>query len=87
MIKYSILTLLGRNYMSKTQNIGDVIQKLRKEAKLTQEELAIKSGIPYTTLIKIEGGQVKNPTIRTIKKIADALGVSLDNLVNKTNNE
>lgn len=82
MIKYGILTLLGRNCMSKIQNIGDVIQKLRKEASLTQEELAIKSGIPYTTLIKIEGGQVKNPTIKTIKKIADALGVSLDNLVN-----
>jgi len=67
--------------MNKKANIGSIIQKLRKEANLTQEELALKSGIPYTTLIKIEGGQVQNPTIKTIKKIADALGVSLDNLV------
>ncbi len=67
--------------MKKEDNIGTKIQGLRKEANLTQEELAQKSGIPYTTLIKIEGGQVQNPTIKTIKKIADALGVSLDNLV------
>jgi transcriptional regulator with XRE-family HTH domain len=67
--------------MSKTQNIGNIIQKLRKDTGLTQEELAIKSGVPYTTLIKIEGSQVKNPTIKTIKKIADALSVTTDDLI------
>lgn len=67
--------------MNKQINIGNVIHKLRKDANLTQEELALKSDIPYTTLIKIEGSQVQNPKIKTIKKIADALEVSLDNLV------
>jgi transcriptional regulator with XRE-family HTH domain len=67
--------------------IGGKIQKLRKEMGLTQEELAKKANLSYTTLIKIESDQVKNPTIKTIRKIAEALEVSLDNLVNKTNNE
>ncbi len=67
--------------------IGGKIQKLRKEMGLTQEELAKKADLSYTTLIKIESDQVKNPTIKTIRKIAEALEVSLDNLVNKTNNE
>jgi transcriptional regulator with XRE-family HTH domain len=67
--------------------IGGKIQKLRKKMGLTQEELAKKANLSYTTLIKIESDQVKNPTIKTIRKIAEALEVSLDNLVNKTNNE
>jgi transcriptional regulator with XRE-family HTH domain len=30
---------------------------------------------------KIEAGATPNPTIETVKKIADALGVSLDDLM------
>lgn len=54
-------------------------QRLKKE--LTQEELAQKAGIPYVTLVKIERESVKNPTIDTIKKIAKALEISLDELI------
>jgi len=61
--------------------IGEKIQKLRIKRRLTQEELAKKADLSYTTLIKIEGGQVQNPTIKTIQKIAKALDVSIDNLV------
>lgn len=59
------------------------IKKLRKKHKLSQEELAQKAGITYSTLIKIESGANKNPTLQTICKIADALRVSLDELVNR----
>ena len=57
------------------------IKKLRKQHKLSQEELAKRAGVTYSTLIKIESGTNKNPTIRTLKKIADALKVSLDELI------
>ena len=57
------------------------IKKLRKQLKLTQEELARKAGITYSILIKIESGVNDNPTIKTLKKLADALEVSIDELM------
>lgn len=63
-------------------SLGERIKKLRNEKVLTQEELARKAGIPYATLMKIENGQVKNPTVGTLKKIADALEVTVDYLLN-----
>jgi transcriptional regulator with XRE-family HTH domain len=56
------------------------IKKLRKQRKLSQEELAKKAGVTYSTLIKLESGVNKNPTIKTIQQIAAALDVSLDEL-------
>lgn len=63
--------------------IGSKIKKLRLEKDLTQEELAVKAGIPYATLIKIENDSVKNPTINTLQKLAQALEVSVDELLIK----
>jgi transcriptional regulator with XRE-family HTH domain len=59
------------------------IKKFRKQHKVSQEELAKKSGITYSTLIKIESGTNKNPTLETISKIASAFGISLDQLVGR----
>lgn len=61
--------------------IAEKVRNKRIELGLTQEQLAIKAGIPYTTLSKIENELVKNPTVNTLKKIADALGLTLDELV------
>jgi len=71
--------------MEKSQHIGEIIQELRKKKDMTQEELALKSGVSYTTLIKIERGSVQNPTVKTIKKIANALEESVDILLGKIN--
>lgn len=57
------------------------IKKLRKQHKLSQEKLAKKANITYSTLIKIESGANKNPTISTLKKIARALNVKIDDIV------
>ena len=61
--------------------LNENIKKLRKKAGLTQEKLAIKAGIPYTTLAKIEIGVIKKPSIQTVQKIASALDISIDYLV------
>ena len=61
--------------------IGSKIKKLRLKAELTQEGLARKANISYTTLTKVESGVIKNPSVKVIAKIADALGVSMENLV------
>ena len=63
--------------------LAKTIKELRKKHKISQEELARKAGITYSTLIKIESGANDNPTIKTIKKIADTLEVSLDELVGR----
>ena len=57
--------------------------KLRKEKGLTQEGLARKANISYHTVIKLENNSIKNPKIETIVKLATALNLSLDKLVEK----
>lgn len=61
--------------------IGKTIQESRKEKGLTQEDLARRADVPYTTLTKIESGAIKNPSAKVVSKLAAALGVSLDTLV------
>lgn len=65
----------------KTKSIGDKIKTWRKKKDLTQDALAKKADIPYTTLAKIESNVIENPSLQTITKIAEGLGVSLDDLV------
>ncbi|MBI2550848.1 helix-turn-helix transcriptional regulator [Candidatus Uhrbacteria bacterium] len=64
------------------KTIGQKIKELRKKKDLTQEGLARKADLPYTTLVKIEGDAIQNPTLDTITKIAAGLEVSLDDLIN-----
>lgn len=59
------------------------LAKVRRERKLTQEGLARKANISYHTLIKLESGAIPNPKIETVVKLAKALNISLDNLVEK----
>jgi len=61
--------------------IGKNIRKIRQQKKLTQEKLARLSDISLNTLTKIESGFAKTPNIKTVIKIAKALGVSVDKLV------
>ncbi len=62
--------------------IGKNIKELRQKRKLSQEKLARLADISLNTLTKIESGFTKRPSIQTVKKIADALEVSIDKLVN-----
>ena len=57
------------------------LAKMRKEKGLTQEGLSRKADISFHTLVKIEGGGIKNPRIETVIKLAKALGISLDDLM------
>jgi len=54
---------------------GDKIALLRRDKKLSQAELAEKVGISTTYLCQIEKGNV-TPSLETLKAIAEALGVS-----------
>jgi transcriptional regulator with XRE-family HTH domain len=63
------------------ETIGDKIKQLRNKQGLTQDELARKSDLPYTTLTKIEINVITKPSIQTVMKIAKGLGISLDELM------
>ena len=58
------------------------IRSLRKKSKLTQKELADKANISFRTIQNYENG-LTPPSIKTIEKIALALGVSVERLICK----
>lgn len=60
--------------------IGDKIKQIRKQAGLTQKELAEQLGTTQQNLAQYENGK-RRPKIETIEKIADALEVSIYNLM------
>jgi len=51
---------------------GDYMRSLRKEARMTQEELAKRVGISQAHIAKIENEKV-NPTLSTVNKIMNVL--------------
>jgi transcriptional regulator with XRE-family HTH domain len=61
--------------------IGKNIRRIRQQKRLTQEKLARLADISLNTLTKIESGFAKAPNIKTVVKIAKALNVSLDKIV------
>lgn len=63
-------------------NIADNVRKTRKKSGLSQDKLARKAGVAYNTIVKIESGENKNPTIETLRSISKALDVSVDELIN-----
>ena len=56
------------------------LKKLREKKGLSQDRLAKLADVANNTIIKIEQGENINPTLATLKKIAKALGVGLDEL-------
>ncbi|MFD5903571.1 helix-turn-helix domain-containing protein [Streptomyces microflavus] len=63
--------------------IGVQIRAAREYAGLTQETIALRSGIRITTVSDIEQGH-RAAQIDTLIRIADAIGVPLEDLVRQT---
>lgn len=68
--------------MSRIEAFGEAVRECRAELGLSQESLAFRSGLDRTYISGIERG-VRNPTLRTIFKIADALNTSPAALLGK----
>ncbi|MEX0749031.1 MAG: HAD-IA family hydrolase [Candidatus Saccharimonadales bacterium] len=49
------------------------LKKERKSAGFTQTELARRSGVAYSTLTKLEQGQIPSPSVTAVHNLADAL--------------
>lgn len=61
------------------------LQQTRKLRELNQDELANKAGLPSTTISHFESGKRK-PSFDNLRKLADALEVSLDYLMGRVDN-
>ena len=60
--------------------IGKKIRTLRKSQKLSQEKLGQKIGVAKSHISEWETGKII-PLSTTLKKIADALGCSVNDLI------
>ena len=67
--------------MTSGKTISENIKKMRAKLGLTQDDLAKKADIKYTTLMKVENGTVNKPSVQTMDKIAKVLGVSIEDLI------
>ena len=57
------------------------IKRYREKLGLSQEKLARLADVSNNTIINIEAGKQQNPTVNTIKKIAQALDVAIEDLI------
>jgi transcriptional regulator with XRE-family HTH domain len=55
-------------------DVGRRVREARKARKVTQLELAARSGVVHSTVVRIERGQA-TPRIETVGRFAEALGV------------
>jgi transcriptional regulator with XRE-family HTH domain len=61
--------------------LSDNVRRIRTKKGLSQDKLSKLAGVTLTTLVKIESGANDNPKIKTLKAIADALEVSVCDLI------
>jgi transcriptional regulator with XRE-family HTH domain len=66
---------------SSGNKLAQIVKKLREEKGLSQERLARLADVSNNTIVNIEAGKQNNPTIETLKRIAKALEISVDNLI------
>lgn len=64
-------------FVALRNSIGSQFAQARKQAKLTQRDLAQISGIQQSAICKIENGAAK-PTLETLECVAAALGMELE---------
>ena len=63
--------------MRTVQQIPKNIEKLRKQAGLSQAELADKAGLSSAYISKLEEGKFKSMSLKNCKALADALDITL----------
>lgn len=59
--------------------IRNEVKRYRKQIKMSQQELALKTGIARPYLSEIEQGK-RNPTVSTALKISKALNQNVENI-------
>lgn len=68
--------------MAVSNKIAENIKSLRNTKGYSLEKVARLAGLSLNTIVKIENGTNKNPTIDTLIKIAEALNINVNDLIN-----
>ena len=63
--------------------IGKNLKKIRQEKSISQDRLSKLADLSLNTVVTVESGLNPNPTIETLTKIAQALDVKVDDLIEK----
>lgn len=66
-----------RTKLVASDELGPAIRKRREELQMTAAAVAQKCGMSKSYLCQIERGDVSNPTVETLARITDALGIDL----------
>lgn len=61
--------------------IGNNIKSIRQEKGISQDRLSKLADLSLNTVVNVESGTNPNPTVETLLKIANALGVGINDLV------
>nr|WP_302417060.1 helix-turn-helix transcriptional regulator [uncultured Romboutsia sp.] len=61
--------------------ISDKLFKVIKDKNIKVHDLARESKVHHSAIYRILKEENKNPGIYTVKKLADALGISVENLI------
>ena len=61
--------------------IAKNIKKYRDRLNISQDKLSKLAGVTLHTIAKIETASTPDPRIKTLKKIAEGLSVSVDDLI------
>jgi DNA-binding XRE family transcriptional regulator len=67
--------------MVQKNNIAKNLSVHRKKKKLSMDRLSKRADVSFQTVVKIGSGDTPNPRIETVYKIADALEITIDELV------
>jgi transcriptional regulator with XRE-family HTH domain len=63
------------------RKIGELIKKAREEKGLSQRQVAIKAGVSHSYLAAVERGVEHRPSPDWLKKVAKALDLNYENLL------
>lgn len=64
-------------------SIASNIKRIRAEKGYSLEKVARLADVSLSTVVKIEDGTNQNPTINSLSKVAKALEVTVDDLLQK----
>jgi len=71
------------NLYNTTMSIANNLKKIRAEKGLSLEKVARLADLSLSTVVKVADGTNQNPTIDTLTKIAKALEIGVDDLLQK----
>ncbi len=71
----------GKAQKYQINKIASNVKNRRMDMDLSREELARKAKVNYNTIIKLESGANKNPTIKTLVGICNVFGCTVEVLI------